>query len=362
MRPASLVISWLVLGTLIFVQEANIVAAEPVITRGVGPDFVELDAALIKLRKQLGATAATVAVSLDGKLLYSRGYGWSDQDEKRPAPPDALMRIASCSKPLTAAAIRRLIDVGKLRGDTRVAEYLGLKPSGETADARWAKITVDHLLDHRGGWDRGTTFDPMTNPGRIARELKLSREPTIGDIVRFMLTQPLQFEPGERAAYSNFGYCLLGRMIERATGVQYYTALDRLVLRPFEIADIRLAHSKRTDRDRREVEYPKSGESVHIDVMDAHGGLVASAPALCQYMDRYWISGHPRKTSERESWLFFGSLPGTTAMMLQRRDGFNVAVLINGRRDASFGADNEAMSKAVEAALDEATRKKPAKN
>ena len=87
--------------------------------------------------------------------------------------------------------------------------------------------------------------------------------------------------------------------------------------------------------------------------MDAHGGLIASAPALGQFMQAYWISGEPRKPkSKGQHWTFFGSLPGTTAMVVQRADGVDIAVLLNARRDGSFGDDNAVLKKSVMEALD----------
>jgi hypothetical protein len=91
--------------------------------------------------------------------------------------------------------------------------------------------------------------------------------------------------------------------------------------------------------------------------MDANGGLVASAPALGQFMRAYWLSGDVRKADERWAWHFFGSLPGTTAMVRQREDGVDIAVLFNARRD-EFEADNEVLKKTMDEAID-AVKKHP---
>jgi hypothetical protein len=87
--------------------------------------------------------------------------------------------------------------------------------------------------------------------------------------------------------------------------------------------------------------------------MDAHGGLIATAPALCEFLHGYWISGEPRLQGHRQNWVFFGSLPGTTAMVRQRRDGVNVAVLLNGRRDKYIDEDNDSLKKAIDLAIDQ---------
>lgn len=83
---------------------------------------------------------------------------------------------------------------------------------------------------HRGGWDRGQSFDAMFQSLRFAREMNVAAPAKPEDIIRSMLTQPLDFNPGERFAYSNFGYCLLGRVIEKTTGQTYEHFVQTSVL------------------------------------------------------------------------------------------------------------------------------------
>ena len=107
------------------------------------------------------------------------------------------------------------------------------------------------------------------------------------------------------------------------------------------------------ERQPREVWYPVRDDTFSLEVMDAHGGIVASAPALCAFLKSYWISGERRPpTAKGQQWTFYGSLPGTTAMVLQRPDGIDVAVLMNGRRDESFMEDLDALRKDVTMAID----------
>jgi N-acyl-D-amino-acid deacylase len=184
---------------------------------------------------------------------------------------------------------------------------------------------------------------------QIERELRLAQPATPTNVVQYMLTQPLQFAPGEKSVYSNFGYCVLGRVLEKTYRRSYIDCLEQLVCRPLEIKDVKLGSGKR--RDPREVWYPVADNVFSLDVMDAHGGLIASTPALCRFLDAYWISGEPRETGQRQEWTFFGSLPGATAMVRQRLDGTNVAVSMNGRRDKQYNEDNDVLRKAVEEAV-----------
>jgi len=89
-------------------------------------------------------------------------------------------------------------------------------PRGSNRDPRLNQITVGHLLAYKGGWDATMAFDPFTLLREIEKRLRLGRRPRPADVVRYMLVEPLQFDPGARVVYSNFGYCVLGRVIEKA--------------------------------------------------------------------------------------------------------------------------------------------------
>ena len=156
----------------------------------------------------------TAAVAKDGRLVYARGFGWADRKNKVPMQPDSLMRIASISKPFTAAAIMRLVEQGRLKLDEPILPYLKKFGADEekNLDPRWRQITLEHLLRHTAGFDRNKSFDPMFIPQRPSRRW-IRRA-----IIRYMLGKPLDFDPGTRYVYSNFGYCLLGRVIEAVTG------------------------------------------------------------------------------------------------------------------------------------------------
>ena len=332
-------------------------AAERPVSGERDPAFAALDASLLRFMDRIDAAAATVAVSRAGRIVYSAGYGWRDAARKKPVAPDALMRIASISKPITAAAVRDLAAEGRLTLEAKAFALLDIRPPrGTEPDPRLAEITVGHLLNHQGGWDSTTTFDPMFRSGKIERGLGLKRPARSRDAVRFMLTQPLQFDPGTRSAYSNFGYCVLGRVIEAVTGRPYRRAIEQDLLGPLGIDDIRVGRTRK--RHPREVAYPVPPDAFPLEIHDANGGLIASAPALCRFMRHYWMSGRRREPGQRQRWLFFGSLPGTTAMVSQRPDGTDVAVLLNARRDEHVEEDNAELSRVVNAALDATPDKK----
>jgi N-acyl-D-amino-acid deacylase len=160
---------------------------------------------------------ATLAVLDDGKLIYERGFGYSDPDTRTQMAPDAVMRIASISKPLTAAAVLSLAGDDRLSLDDSLFSWLERHPAGwdleaaKAVDPRWAEITIRQLLQHTAGFDREKSRDTMFEVVGITAALGVRRRLKIEDVVRYQLTQPLDFAPGERVSYSNVGYCLLAR-------------------------------------------------------------------------------------------------------------------------------------------------------
>lgn len=348
---------------------ASIVLDVALVLVGVGPswaqprpitgtpvaEYAPLEQALPQFMDRIGCQALTVAVSKNNKLVFSRGFGWSDAHKKKPTAPDALMRIAGLTEPITAAAVKSLIRDGKLTLDTQVFPLLNVKlPRGATPDPRLNKITVGQLLVHKGGWDAKTTFDPFGRVGDIEKSLGLRRRARPADILRYMLDQPLQFDPGERVAMSNFGYFLLGRVIEKTTGKPYGEYITSDFLKPLGIDDAKLGHNALRLRDKREVWYPS--KEVPVDLMDANAGLVASAPDVCKFLDHYWLSGEPRQVDQDLQWAYFGNLASTTALARQRPDGSNVVVLCNARRkESSQEDDDHALLQLVEQALDAAS-------
>ncbi len=349
-----LTLIWFGLVTVLIASSLN--AEQPGNSTDNSEQFAAIDEAIAEFQKRIGCEAITIAISRNGKMIYSKGYGWKDAEHQIETPAEALMRIASVSKSITSSAIKSLIRDGKLSLDAKIFDLLELsEPRNEEFDPRWRDITVAHLLKHEGGWDRDESFDPMFRTLEVEKQYRLRGKAQPEDMIRYMLSKPLQFNPGSRSSYSNFGYCILGRVVEKASGMSYQKYLQQKLFDPFGIKDIQQGRDRPRDWNPREVDY--SLDSLRVEVMDSHGGLIASAPELCKYMEHYWLNGDIRKL-ERYYWTYFGSLPGTTAMALQRIDGFNVVVLCNGRRDQSYNEDNLFLKSSIESAVDELSKSK----
>ncbi|NJL54298.1 serine hydrolase [bacterium] len=323
------------------------------------PDFAVLDDLMIAFMRQHDIEAGTLAVMNSETLLHERGYGWQDPEQQQPLPPDALMRIASISKPLTNAAIRKLVAEGHMEltdrvfcvADTQARCWL---PVGDTdpADLRLADINVQHLLDHRGGWDREISGDVMFQSLAIAKALAIPSPPSKADITRYVVGQPLDFAPGSHVAYSNFGYSLLGQIIERATNQSYIDYLNEAILNPIGVTDVAVGRTLPENRHPREPWYADPGYATsvftpsmqvslpdggfYVEAMDSHGGLIASAADLVRFGQAYRFDGHPIPQNPCVGYQYgsgaaYGSLAGTHTMLSWNTNGLTMAVLFNQR-------------------------------
>src|SRR5437660_9542557 len=239
--------------------QADASAAAPV-TNGFLSPFLPFDREMQKFMSARNVPGGALAVVKDGRLVYTRGYGWADRENKVPVKPTSLFRIASISKPFTAVAVMKLLEAGKLRLDARVFDLLALgadvlPPPGGKPDERWKQITVRHLLNHTGGWDRDKSFDPMFRSREIATTFGLPSPPAPRVIIRYMLGKPLDFDPGTRYAYSNFGYCVLGRVVEKIAGTSYEKFLQEKVFAQIGIRQMRIGASLAEKRVEEEVHY-----------------------------------------------------------------------------------------------------------
>ncbi|MEX0742489.1 MAG: serine hydrolase domain-containing protein [Phycisphaeraceae bacterium] len=293
-------------------------------------NFQAFDEAVEKFMAEHEIAAGSLAVSINGEIVHTAAFGFRDADETLPVTPETPFRIASVAKPIASAVVRDLIAEEQLSLDTRLVDVLELQPpEGASMDPRWEQITIAHLLAHEGGFDRGKSGDPMFRDGDVQQLLGTEHPPTADEIITFMLARPLDFDPGERSAYSNFGYCLLGRVVEAVTGETFIEATLKRVAEPAGMPSLALGRTYAADRPDEEVHYPIRDGALRIERMDAHGGLIANAPDLCRFMDTFWISGEPRTARNGRAYVFFGGMPGTMSLIRQRADGIDFAVLFN---------------------------------
>ncbi|MEO3873757.1 serine hydrolase domain-containing protein [Nonomuraea sp. B12E4] len=234
-------------------RPAEAASSSPVTTGVVPSQLAGFDKALQKWIAERGITCAQLAVARKGKILLARGYGTYTRDGvTTKVQPTSLFRIASLSKNITAAAVARLAQDGRVNLGTPVTELLGLTTK---ADPRLANVTLWRLLQHSGGWDRNVSIDQLFVDAPISAALDKPLPVGPDDIIEYATSRTLDFAPGSRVAYSNYGYLLLGRVIEEVTGQSYESYVKQTLLSPLGITRFQLGRSLASQAQPTEVTY-----------------------------------------------------------------------------------------------------------
>ena len=216
------------------------------------PRFASFDRRIREFIKEHRVPGVSIAVTDRGRVVFRRGYGYADVASGEVVQPKSLFRIASISKPITSVAILQLIEQGKLKLKNKIFEVLDyeddIRAAGDKFDPRLRDITIRHLLEHRGGWDRGVSFDAMFQSVRFAQQVEVDAPADQAAVIKAMFSHQLDFDPGERYAYSNFGYCLLGRVVEKLSGQPYDEYVKKHVLAPIGITAMKIGRSRLAGR------------------------------------------------------------------------------------------------------------------
>jgi len=297
----------------------------------------------------------SVAMARDGEMIFERAFGWADRDAGEKVTPAHRFRIASVSKPITSVALFTLIEAGRLKLDDRVfgpGAILGTMYGAPPYSDHIADIRISHLMTHTcGGWTNNGRDPMFQHPAMNQAEL-----------IRWTLAnQPLTDAPGQKYAYSNFGYCVLGRVIEKITSQPYDRYVRDAVLHRCGATGLQIAGNTLAERAPREVIYYQArGNPYDMNVrrMDSHGGWIATAADLVRFA--LHVDG---KSTQRDilkpatlremttataanagyakgwavnkvpNWWHTGSLPGTSTLLVRSESGFCWAALANTRSD-----------------------------
>ncbi|HSK80873.1 MAG TPA: serine hydrolase [Thermoanaerobaculia bacterium] len=189
---------------------------------------------------------AAAIVVLDGEVVLRKGYGLANVELQVPNGPEMVFELGSVTKQFTAAAILMLAERGQLRIEDDVTKYLPDYPT------HGQKITIEHLLTHTSGIPSYTGL-PEWIP-RVREEMKLET------LIGLFKDKPLEFTPGERWAYNNSAYVLLGAVIEKASGKSYEQFIEEEVFKPLGMKDSRYGHAAELV-SRRAYGYGRDGEN-----------------------------------------------------------------------------------------------------
>jgi CubicO group peptidase (beta-lactamase class C family) len=203
------------------------------------PTYLQpLDEQVKDLLRSWDIPGGTIAICKGGQVLFARGYGYADRDSALPVIAEkSLFRIASISKPITACAVLKLVEQNKLHLDDRAFDLLAPDLIKHSRDKRLQSITVRDLLNMTAGWDKEFSGDPILQPfiNRAAQRLHVPGPSDFNTTMRYMVTKRLDFTPGTSFAYSNFAYGVLGALVERASGENYQSFVQRTIFDPCSV-------------------------------------------------------------------------------------------------------------------------------
>jgi len=336
--------------------------------------------------KRWNISGGSIAVSRQGQFIYQRGIGYADVHRSELVQTDTRFRLASLSKCFTASAIMKLVEQGRLSLNQKVFGKDRLVDaafySEVISNPLIYDITVRNLLEHTAGWDRKNRSlregagDPPFHPLYITKSEHLPNPVTDSALIRYSLRRGPDNSPGTAFAYSNVGYLILGKIIEKVSGESYADFVQHELFAPLGLNDFELGHTALAERLPRESYYFSEDRGLscngdnklvscaygayHVEAMNAHGGWIGSAEELCRYLNnltgydgRYPIlqtatvqemiqagTAYPNYAkgwfvNAKGTFWHTGSLDGSSTFMGTTKNGYTWAFLFNGRGDNS---------------------------
>lgn len=335
----------------------------------------QVDSVIHEFMTRWDIPGLSFSMAYDRTILYSKGYGYANISASEPVTEQSLFRIASCSKPFTATAIMLLIQNNQLQLTDTVFGPHGILNQAQyqtILDSNVLKITVENLLEHTGGWDDTQQIDPMFYSTEISEWANLPPPAMQPTIIEYALSQLyLIHPPGTYYAYSNFGYCVLGRVIEKITGTTYEDFIRQKILIPCGAVEMKLGKNLASQKFPNEVHYygcpgEETAPSVidtneivpwpyggfNILAMDSHGEWIASSNDLLRFVmaihENRIISQHTYNimvtppavnptyakgwgvNSTHNIW-HMGSLPGTSSEIVKASNKYMWSIVMNKR-------------------------------
>ncbi len=333
----------------------------------------KFDREMLKFMKYWDLKGGSFALMRNDSLLYAKGYGYADLEKEQMCEVVNTFRVASVSKLITATAIMRLIEEGRIELDSQVFGEEGILNDPQFLDLKYKNlrsITVEHLLRHTAGFS-SPVGDPAFSHHNIARSLDKELPLSVDDLVVYATHNRLKTQPGSSYDYSNLGYIILGKVVEAASGMEYESYVQREVLAKADCHDIYIGMSFPEDRVSYEVQYyevkeaepveaydgsgrevMKSSGGNNITALEGAGGWVGSPVEILRLVASINGEGSKKDILSKESvglmtydskrdrpmgwasvhgteWLRSGSMAGTTALIKHQEDGYTWIFVVN---------------------------------
>lgn len=333
-----------------------------------------METSIERFMAQWEIEGASLAIMKNGHLLYSKGFGKANRETGEPMEVRHIFRIASLSKLITATGIMKLCESGRLSLNDRVFGPEGILNDSlflHIRDKRMLKITVEHLLRHQGGFSI-RAGDPLFCMPNVARQLGKPLPLTLDDMVQYASSSRLRYEPGSSNIYSNLGYVILSKVIEKVSGLPYETYMQDSILHPIGCTDMHIGYSSLEKRFPNEVHYyepsdaeltesalgggamvPKSYGGSDLQVLSGAGGWVASPTELMRFItaiddqdckpdilkpssialmtekDENKFPIGWMRTTRGDDWTRTGTLAGSSVMLKRQHNGYTWVFVTN---------------------------------
>ena len=305
------------------------------------------DQAMTEYLAEVGAPGGALVVYYQGKKVYAKGFGSADLFMNIPFTAETPSRISSLSKYLTKQAIRNLIEQGKLKPESKAIDVLrrgGVKPIGSKFDHRIEKITIQNLLDHKSGIEAGLDIQGCMS-SIVIHQMGFAKPISQEDALSYVLSRPLQSEPGTAEQYSNYGYSLLGKIVQIVSGQSYESYVKSKVLEPrVDSSQWFVTNSQRKDKRYQEPEYysvrSRTWDVFRWDICAGAGGWVAPVDGIAEFFSKEFPGPGYDFTQ-------FGSYSGAVTVAKVHKNTLTFAASINFRR-GNDAADNDVLFRKLE--------------
>jgi len=311
-----------------------------------GPDRHPFLVAAEQVRTAFALPGGVVAYGTPGRAPIVHAFGHADARSNERTRPEDRFKVASLSKPVTAAAVLELVRRGDLDLDARLVELV--PGAADAVDPRVQRITLRQLLRHSAGWDRSRTFDPFfLTPPEFERRFgrRWTVEDDCLDIVRQMGDLPLQFEPGRRYAYANIGYCWLGEVLVHVGGAAYADVVVDLVPEAarfsLEVADVTVRHAVAAEARELPIDRPRVAGPFGGWIADVASYFAFAArrvdprtldrPSYAPGLEYYGLGWRVWRLDGNVLLTHYGAMPGVFSVVIKIQNGPVYVALFNGR-------------------------------
>lgn len=252
-------------------------------------------------RSKFSIPGISVAIAERGKVVYSQGFGYRDQERQLAATPETRYRLASISKSVTSVVAMILVERGKLDLNQNLHHYIPKYPRAGRA------IKLTHLLSHQSGIRHYKPGDPDSRKFIFCR-----------DAMTFFQNDPLKFQPGNQFSYSTHAYTVLGAALESAANKSFRQLVLDEITTKHKLPTLRPEDRSQADPWRATLYKniaPQNGpndakpniknvpaQPDNISWKCPGGGLESTAPDLCRFGMKLLDGSLLRKTSTKQLW------------------------------------------------------------